>query len=64
VGAHYDFVPIDIDVALAERNRLSQNIETRTNQVDKEYLVVFYKAKDALVEVTCSLGTKSDNYAL
>lgn len=64
MGAHYDFVPVYIDVTLAKRNWLSQDIETSANQVDKEYFVVLYQAKDAFIEVSCFLGTKSDDNSL
>ena len=64
MGAHYDFVPVYIDVTLAKRNWLSQDIETSTNQVDKEYFVILYQAKDAFIEVSCFLGTKSDDNSL
>lgn len=64
MGTHDDFVSVGIDVALAERDRLGENVEAGTNEVDKKDFVVFDEAEDAFVEVAGVLGAERNDDAL
>ena len=56
--SHGDLVPVDVNVALHERDRLRQDIKACADKVHKQDLVPTHDAKDAFVEVTSALGAE------
>ena len=64
VGSHDDLVPVGINVALAERHWLREDVVTGAHQIDEEDLVVLDEAEDSLVEVASALGTERDDDSL
>ena len=64
MGTHDDLVPVGINMALAERNWLRENIVTRAEQVDKENFMVLDQTKDALVVVARALRAERNDNSL
>lgn len=64
MGTHDDFVPVGVDVALAERDRFGKNVEAGANEVDKKDFVVLDEAEDAFIEVAGVLRAERDDDAL
>ena len=62
--AHNNLVAEDINMALHQRHRLSQDVEASAHQIDKQHFVVAHNAEDTLVVVAGTLGAEVDNDAL
>lgn len=61
VGTHDNFVPISVNMALAEGKRLRQHVIACAHKVNEEHFVVLDETEDSLVVVACSLGAKRNN---
>lgn len=61
--AHGDLMSVDVDVLLQKRHRLGQNIETGSNQINKEHFVILDDAEHALVVVASAFGSEVNNDA-
>lgn len=64
VRAHYHFMSIRVNMALAKGDRLGEDIVARSKQIYKEDAVVFDQAEDALVIVASALRAKCDDNPL
>ena len=61
MGAHDDLVAVSIDMALAQRNRLSKHIVASTEKIDEEDFVVPDEAENSLIVVASALRAESND---
>ena len=61
MSSHDHLVSVGVDMALAERYRLGQDVVARANQVNEEHFVVLDKTEDTFVVVACALRAEGYN---
>jgi hypothetical protein len=64
MGAHNNFVAVNINVPLHQGHRFSQNVKRRSHQVHVQNFVVTYNAENALIVVTTAFRAKPNNDSL
>jgi len=64
MGAHNNFVAVNINVPLHQGHWFGQNVKRSTHQVYVQNLVVTHNAENSLIVVTATFRAKPDNNSL